>query len=117
MMQPNPSNPQHWRGAIYITILIVVGLLTYRNALLASFVLDDVTCIVQNRALEGWKISGPTVPTGVARRPIGQLSLAANAHLLGRGPVGFHAVNIVIHLAAALLLYGLIRRVLELPGI
>ncbi len=42
-------------------------------------------------------------------------TLAANYAWGGLEPVGYHAVNLLVHLAAGLLLYGLVRRTLRLP--
>lgn len=117
MSSSQPSKPRFTRGLIYLALLVVVGLWTYRSALVAAFVLDDVPCIVLNRALDGWQVAGPNVPYGMVRRPMGQLSLAASVHLFGRNPIAMHAINMLIHVAAALALYGLVRRILELPGI
>jgi len=51
----------------------------------------------------------------VVRRPVLSLSFALNRSLLGPRPQGFHAVNLVIHIGAALVLFGLVRRTLALP--
>jgi tetratricopeptide (TPR) repeat protein len=50
------------------------------------------------------------------RRPILSLSLAANHAVLGPHAWGFQVVNIAIHLAAALLLFGIARRSLIIRG-
>ncbi|MEZ5331332.1 MAG: hypothetical protein R2991_04615 [Thermoanaerobaculia bacterium] len=47
------------------------------------------------------------------RRPVTLLTFAANLRLGGTQPVGFHAVNIALHLANTALVYLLIRR----PGV
>jgi len=50
----------------------------------------------------------------VVRRPILSLTFALNHYFLGPAPWGFHVINLVIHLASGLLLFGLLRRTLEL---
>ena len=79
------------------------------------FVLDDDVSIVHNpniRAL--WPLSGALsapVEATVAGRPIVSLSLAVSYALGGLDDRwGFHAVNLLIHLAAALVLFGVTRR-------
>lgn len=49
----------------------------------------------------------------VVRRPILSLSFALNYQLADLDPRGFHAVNLAIHLGAALLLFGVVRRTLR----
>jgi tetratricopeptide (TPR) repeat protein len=49
----------------------------------------------------------------VVRRPILSLSFALNYQLSGLDPRGFHAGNLAIHLGAALLLFGIVRRTLR----
>jgi len=48
----------------------------------------------------------------VVRRPILSLTFALNSVLLGGSPNSFHAVNLAIHVVAALLLFGIVRRTL-----
>lgn len=53
--------------------------------------------------------------SGVAGRPVVNVSLALNYALGGLDPFGYHAFNLGVHLIAALLLFGLVRRTLERP--
>jgi tetratricopeptide (TPR) repeat protein len=48
-------------------------------------------------------------------RPVTILSLALNARILGEGPAGFHAVNIALHAANAILACLLFRALLARP--
>ena len=52
----------------------------------------------------------------VTGRPLLNLSLALNYAAGGLDIRGFHAANLAIHLAAALLLFGILRRTLLLPA-
>lgn len=49
----------------------------------------------------------------LVRRPTLSLSFAINRALLGHTPAAYHVINIAIHLCAALLLFGVMRRVLD----
>jgi hypothetical protein len=51
--------------------------------------------------------------SGVTSRPIVTLSLALSYALDGMNVRGFHIVNLAIHILAGLLLYGIVRRMLE----
>ena len=98
--------------------LILAGVLAYANSFSGVLILDDLPHILDNpgiRHLGPWRavVSGP----GGIWRPLLQASFALNYVAGGLNPWGYHAVNLVIHLLAGLVLYGLVRRTLELPGI
>ncbi len=46
----------------------------------------------------------------LATRPLTYLTFRANYQIGGRNPVGWHAVNLALHIAAALLLFAALRR-------
>jgi tetratricopeptide (TPR) repeat protein len=102
-----------------IAVLLICGVVAFWNAMPAPFILDDTTAVVQNRTIRTlWPLSVPLQPpsdTPVARRPLVNLTLAANYAWGGMDPVGYHAVNLAIHLLAALALFGIVRRTLLLP--
>ncbi|MBT3295582.1 MAG: tetratricopeptide repeat protein [Verrucomicrobia bacterium] len=103
-------------------LLILVGVLAYWNSFDGVFLFDDIDSIRDNphiRAL--WPLSEsmslPLWNTGVTvdGRPLLSLSFALNHWLFGPEPWGYHLVNLLIHLAAGLLLFGIVRRTLDLP--
>ena len=49
-------------------------------------------------------------------RSLTDFTFAVNFATCGENPADYHATNLLIHIACALLLYGLIRRTLGLPG-
>jgi tetratricopeptide (TPR) repeat protein len=106
-----------------VLIIILAGLAAYANSLSDAFVFDDIDSIVSNPAIQHlwppWKFFAPL------NRPILNLSLAVN-YALSRGSVqsptgldaaSFHAFNIVVHILAALTLFGLVRLTLNLPAL
>jgi protein O-mannosyl-transferase len=99
--------------------IALAGILTYSNSLSAPFIFDDHATVVQNatiRDLSRWNVVfSPPEHTPVAGRPIVNLSFAINHALAGLDVTGYHAFNILIHLACALLVFGLVRRTLRLP--
>ena len=58
----------------------------------------------------------PPRETPVAGRPLVNLSFAINYALGGLTETGYHAVNIAIHIACALLLFGIVRRIAGRPA-
>ena len=101
--------------------MAVVGLLVYANTLSGPFIFDDLTSIEQNPSIRRlWPLSEPLSPprdTPVAGRPLLNLSFAVNYAVGGLDVTGYHLVNLAIHLLAALVLFGLVRRTLLLPSL
>jgi len=88
-------------------VLILAGAAVYANALGAAFVFDDLPQIVDRAA----HFSGPVVELfGGERRPVVTATLAFNHALGGLDPRGYHLFNVAVHLAAALVLFDLVRR-------
>ena len=88
-------------------LLIIAGLAGYANSFQGVFLLDDHHTIVDHHAIRSlwppWAYLSLT-------RPLVYLTLAVNYALGGLEVWGYHAVNLLIHLLAALTLYGLLRR-------
>jgi len=80
------------------------------------FVFDDVPGVVQNPNIEHlWPLSrslGAPPGTGASGRPLVALSLALNYALGGRSIRGYLLLDLGVHLAAALVLFALVRRAL-----
>lgn len=97
--------------------LVAAGVLAaYANSLGGPFVFDDQVAIVGNPSLRS--LGAALVPPAdsgltVAGRPLLNLSFALNRAAGGDQVWGYHAVNLAIHVAAALLLTALVRRTLE----
>lgn len=100
--------------------LLVIGvsaLLTYANSLHGPFVFDDESSITTNPTIRKlWPLTEPLSPplTNVTAqgRPILNLSLAVNYALGGAAVEGYHAVNLLIHALAGMVLFGVVRRTL-----
>jgi len=94
-------------------------LAAYANAFATPFVYDDIPSIVLNSTIARlWPPWGALSPPNakaltVEGRPILNLSLAVNHAISGDAVWSYHAVNVAIHLLAALCLFGIVRRTLE----
>jgi protein O-mannosyl-transferase len=99
--------------------MVVAGALTYANSLSGPFVNDDRGAIVNNQQIRRlWPPSTVLFPArelSVSGRPLVNLSFALNYAMGGLDVRGYHVANITIHLLCALLLFGIIRRTLNLP--
>lgn len=87
----------------------------YANSLSGPFVYDDLPSITHNSTIRQlWPLTEVLQPPGggatVSGRPLLNLSFALNYATSGLNPRGYHLTNIGIHAAAALLLFGLVRR-------
>ncbi len=114
----NEQSPDHqiatspnrlWLWPAAITVL---GSLAYANSFQGTFVFDDIARIVYSEDVRDL----PSVwnAAGAWRRPLVTLTLAINYKLGGLEPAGYHAVNLAVHLLAALALFGVVRRILLL---
>jgi tetratricopeptide (TPR) repeat protein len=114
-MYPHSSRP--WRPAL----IVIAAAVTYSNSLSVPFVLDDLASIVDNTHIRHWPtfadLISPLRNTAVAGRPVVELSLGINYALGGLDVRGYHLWNLAVHALCALLLFGIVRRTLELPAL
>ena len=102
-------------------ILVVATLIIYSNCFQGQFVLDDRgQSILKNRTIQNLSNLGMVlIPPGdatVTSRPLLNLTLAINYHFEKTdSTIGYHAVNVLIHVINGLLLFGLIRQTLLGP--
>jgi Flp pilus assembly protein TadD len=101
-------------------ILVAAALLAYANTLSAPWLFDDERAITRNPTIRqltalGTVLFPPADGSGVAGRPLVNLSLALNHAVGGDDVRGYHLFNILLHAGAGLLLFGLARRTLARP--
>jgi tetratricopeptide (TPR) repeat protein len=97
--------------------VVVLGVVAYGNSVRGAFLLDDAASIADNasiRRLGDLRAVLCDMPASTSARPVVNLSFALNYAAGGVDVVGYHLVNVAIHLLAALALYGVVRRTLEL---
>jgi protein O-mannosyl-transferase len=96
--------------------LVAATWLSYRSSFQGVFLFDDDEAIGNNPTIRQlWPITAPLAPlrdTPTAGRPLVNLSFAINYAWGGLDPFGYHVLNLVIHMAAGLTLFGLVRRTL-----
>ncbi|MBI5692430.1 MAG: tetratricopeptide repeat protein [Verrucomicrobia bacterium] len=108
------------REPVILGLLLAAAVLfAYSNTLEVPFLLDDTVSIVENPTLrrlsDPLAILKPPANSGVGGRPVANLSFALNFAAGGLSVRGYHAVNLGIHLAAAFMMWRLVRRTLLLP--
>lgn len=116
---PAPARPPEWlRIACSAAAIVAVGVLAYFNSFHGSFVFDDISSIADNPTIRQLWPPGLVLCSAqntTLGRPLLNLSFAINYAWSGTDVTSYHVVNLAIHLCAALVLFGLIRRTLQRP--
>lgn len=118
-----PAIPQPAPALDFRRVLLLCGagiaaavLVAYGRGLGGQFVYDDVDSILGNASIRHFSTAlQPPVGLTVSGRPVLNLSFAINYASSGTGVWSYHALNMAIHAAAALLLFGIVRRTLSTP--
>jgi tetratricopeptide (TPR) repeat protein len=110
------------RRAILIcaAALALATLAAYHNTFAVPLLFDDFPSITDNpsilRLRSIWDVLNPTGSYGFtfSGRPVLNLSLAFCYAVSGTNVWSYHALNLLIHMGAALTLFGIVRRTLRL---
>jgi Flp pilus assembly protein TadD len=110
------------RETLLLSLLAVVVILIYADTLTSPFIFDDLPNIFHNPhirvpslSLENLAWAGFQSPIG--SRPVANISFALNHYFNGYNPVGYHVLNILIHLACGIFLYLLAKATLQTPAL
>jgi tetratricopeptide (TPR) repeat protein len=91
----------------------------YHRIFSVPFLFDDFNGITLNTTIRHlwppWEVLRTPQGTGSATegRPFANLSLAFNYAIGGTDPRGYHGFNLAVHILAALVLFGVVRRTVE----
>ncbi len=107
--------PPHARPWIYGGTIALAVLAAYANSFDVPFQFDDERNIVSHGAIRSLTVQPEDGPNLHYRRPVGRWTLWLNYTLHRLDVRGYHVFNVAVHVAAALVLFGLIRRTLRLP--
>jgi len=102
-------NTYHRMAVLAIFLLTII---IYSNSLDCGFVFDDMQNITQNpymrlQDLDAAKLFEAAFKSPMPNRPVANISFAINYFLGKYNPVGYHLVNILIHLFNGILVYFL----------
>ena len=108
------------RDMLWLSILAAVVISIYAGTLTSPFIFDDISNIRDNPhiripdlRIENIVWAGFHSP--LSNRPVANISFALNYFLHGYNLVGFHVVNILIHIASGILLYFFGKATIETP--
>jgi tetratricopeptide (TPR) repeat protein len=111
---------------VHVALIMLLGLLVYSNTFRVPFHFDDKAFIVNNPIIKDFSyfvtpslVENASVSDDIKiyfrTRPIGVLSLWANYRLGGLNVWGYHAVNIAVHMANAVLVYMIVLFTFSTP--
>ncbi len=106
-------------------LIVFFAVLAYGNALNGPLFFDDLPNLTQNEPLkingaefDAWRSAAYSSGAGALRRPVSMLSFAANHAVFGAfTPFSLKAVNLVIHLLIAALVYYLSLAIFRTPAL
>lgn len=108
------------KNSLVLLGVLLLTVLAYLPGVSGSFVFDDTVNILQNKALEihnlGWSQLAQAAlssEAGPLKRPLSMLSFAFNVYWGGLDPEGFKWVNLIIHLLNGILVFMLMRQVVN----
>jgi tetratricopeptide (TPR) repeat protein len=115
-LPPTSGRPllRHWLVAL---VFAGAAAIVYGGGLAAPFMFDDELAIERNVELRSWPDVGRVLRSAapespLAGRPLVSLSFGLNYAATGPDPWGYRLVNLGVHVACALLLFGIVCRTL-----
>ncbi|HKW00246.1 MAG TPA: tetratricopeptide repeat protein [Vicinamibacterales bacterium] len=114
---PSPASVVPARIWPRCALIVAAGILAYSTSLAGPFIFDDHSAVVDNAQIRDLgnvaAVLTPPAGTPLAGRPLVNLSLAINYAISGLDVTSYHVVNIALHIACALLIFGIVRRTVE----
>ena len=100
-------------GVAAVGMTVAAGVLAYRNRFGGPFILDGKGSILENpyirRLWPLWEAIATPPQATVTGRPVLSLSLALNYPISGENVWSYHAFNLVVHILADLVHFGIVR--------
>jgi Tfp pilus assembly protein PilF len=105
---------------LFLLLLALLAILIYANTMSSPFVFDSRNNIETNPHIRISKITPDSLANAALKspsrqRPLPNISFALNYFIHGYNVVGFHVVNILIHISTGFLLYFFIKTTFRTP--
>jgi tetratricopeptide (TPR) repeat protein len=119
---PNlPDLPSKFETPLLMLLAIAV-IFIYSETLSGPFIFDDRNNIMENPHIRISHITLNNLASAAFdspshKRPVANISFALNYYIHGYNVVGFHAVNIIIHLVTGILLYFFVQTTFRTPAL
>lgn len=115
-----------WLPWLLLALAAAATAIVYQPGVTGGWVFDDYPNIVDNAAihitqgqstLAAWVNSALSSPSSFLRRPLASLTFSLNWYLGNGDPLSFKITNIVIHLINGVLVFCMLRALLQLLGL
>lgn len=113
--EPNSKSMPHYTA---VAIIAVLGILAYYNSIIKGiFIWDDFSLVVNNQFIKDFSHLKGIFTTHLFHagkaysnfyRPLQSLSFMLDYHFWKLNPIGYHLVNVVMHILNAILVYFLV---------
>jgi protein O-mannosyl-transferase len=105
------------RPIVAIPLILLAGIAVYANTFHVPFVFDDARSIIENPVIKNLAnfYANSSGYDYLPNRVVAFLSFALNYHFGGLAVFGYHAVNLIIHLVTAVLVYTLLDLTFRAP--
>ena len=98
----NPMPPRRTE----LWLLLALGVLAYANSFAGAFYFDDPAVLLADPRLQSFGAFAASVSETI--RPFTKATFLVDRWLYGHRPAGYHALNLVLHLASGLLVYRIL---------
>lgn len=109
---PNPVS-KTLAPLILAAVMILAGVVAWLPSLGGPFLFDDGDAIINNESIRDLgdvaSLVTPRMPSPTAGRPLPNITFAINYAIGGLDPFGYRVVNLLLHIAAAFALFGLLN--------
>ena len=109
-MSDGDLSASRYKVLLCALVIAAVGAVAYSNSFRCSFVFDDLYFIGNRESQTLWPPWQAMFSPRFISRPLIGLSLAINYAISRYDVWSYHAVNFLIHIFAALALFGIVRR-------
>jgi len=114
-----PAKVLDMRQVMIMLFFVIIGFLIYSNTFNSPFILDDLSGIQKEPhiRLTGLSLEGirkAARESLYSSRPMGCISFALNYYFHRYNVMGYHLVNILIHITTGILLYFFLRTTLSI---
>ena len=94
-----------------LALLVCAGAAAYANSFAGVFLFDDYRSIVEDTRLGDLQTFLANLPGMI--RPLLKATLLADRLVWGTNPAGYHLLNLCLHLGSGLLLYRILRQLID----
>lgn len=116
-MIPNTLLSRFNRWYVQLTLLTLAVAASYYHTLDVPFYLDDFSSIQENPVIYQWQGTLKELWNFAPLRIIGYLTFALEYQIHHFDVMGYHIVNIAIHLLTGMAVWGFLRGILDTPAL